>query len=113
LEVELDARESAVQYLRTLTDKELAEVFYAAVRDRPSSDIPAANRHFVLADASVEGERWSLDVIALEDPAAYPNGWAGDPPVCQWGKCQGCGSQVRSWAKHMLCPICGSKAYGS
>ena len=106
-------RELVVQYMRTLGDKELAELFYEATRDRPNSDVSSARRHFVLADVSLEeGQKWHLDVIALHDPAKYAE-WAPNSPVCQWGTCEGCGFAVKSWAKHMLCPVCGGAAYGT
>lgn len=109
----MEIRQAVVSYLRSLADKELAEIFYDAVRDRPPEDVEAAKRHFVLADVSYEDGRWSLDVIAREDPGVYQAGWAPGVPVCQWGVCESCSSQVRSWAKHMVCPVCGGKVYGS
>ena len=109
----MESRDSIVKYLKTLADKELAEVFYDAVRDRLTSDVEELKGHFVLADVSYDEGKWSVDVIAREDPAEYKDGWASAVPVCQWGVCQTCSSRVRSWAKHMLCPVCGAKAYGS
>jgi hypothetical protein len=112
----VERRQEVVSYLRRLADKELAEIFYDTVRDRALSDAEKdANRHFVLADATrTEDGTWSPDFIAREDPDSQDAGpWAEGVPVAQWGICENCRSQVRSWAKRMLCPICGSKAYGS
>ena len=109
----MESPESVVQYLRSLGDKELAEVFYAATRDRPSSDIPEAKRHWVVGDVSLEDGKWSFDAVALAKPVHGNGDWAPGSPVCQWAVCEGCGFQVRSWAKQMLCPVCGSAAYGS
>ena len=109
----MKSRESVVQYLRGLGDKEFAELFYDVVRARPMSDVKEARRHLVLADAALEDGKWTVDLIAREDPAEYKAGWASDVSVCQSGECGTCGSGVRSWAKHMICPVCESKAYGS
>jgi hypothetical protein len=109
----VESREAVVRYLRGLADKELAELFYDAVRDRRSEDVPTARRHFVLGDASYEDGKWALDVIAREDPVKYEDGWVAAAPVSQGGVCEGCGTRIKSWAKHMVCSVCGSKAYGS
>src|SRR4051794_2058366 len=112
-EDDVDSRESVLRYLRSLGDKDVLEIFYDAVRDRSTGDIPEAKDHYVIAHVATEDGKWDLDVIAREDPEHYPRGWASDVPVCQWGVCDGCGSRVRSWAKHMICPVCGGSAYGS
>ena len=109
----MESSESVVQYLRRLSDKELAEVFYAATRDRPTTDVAEAKRHWVIGDVSLESGRWSLDDFALPNPDHAYGEWASGSPVCQWGVCEGCGTQLRSWAKQMLCPVCGEAAYGS
>ena len=107
----MESRQAIVQYLRALADKELAEVFYEATRDRPSSDVAEAKRHFVLGEVSLEEGKWDLEVISPADAADGP--WASGVPICQSGTCDGCGLQLRSWAKHMSCSVCGAKAYGS
>ena len=111
----MQSPESIVRYLRSLKDKELAEIFYAATRDRLTSDLAEEDGHWVVADVALtEGGKWSLDVIAMPDPTHYRDGeWASDLPVCQSGFCKACGFQLRSWAKHMLCPVCRSNAYGT
>ena len=111
MEVDVESRQSVVRYLRALADKELAELFYEATRERPSSDVAEARRHFVLGDASLDDGAWSVEVISPADEAHGP--WAAGVPICQSGTCDGCGLQIRSWAKHMLCSVCGTKAYGS
>lgn len=108
----MESRESAVAYLRTLADKELAELFYEAIRDRPSLESPAERRHLVLAEVSRDEEgKWDLEVISPADAA--DGKWAVGVPICQAGTCDGCGLQVRSWAKHMVCSVCGTRAYGT
>lgn len=109
----MESQTAVVQYLRSLADKELAEVFYEVLRCRTTSDTAEGKGHFVLADVVQEGETWSLEVVALADPAEYAKGWLAGAPVCQSGVCSDCGTKVRSWAKHMICPVCGSKAYGT
>ena len=112
----MEERQMVVSYLRRLAVKELAEIFYDAVRERALSRAEKdAKRHFVLGDAMyTEDGKWYLDFIAREDPDSEDAGpWAEGVPVAQEGDCETCGSQVRSWAKRMLCPVCGSKAYGT
>jgi len=109
----VESRESIVKFLRGLGYKDLVEIFYDVVRDRSTGDVADAKGHYIIANVATEDGTWTLEVIAREDPERYPSGWAPDVPVCQSGVCEGCGSQVRSWAKHMLCPVCGGKAYVS
>lgn len=111
----LDKRAAALEYLRALCSKEFAEFFYEAVRDRMTSETPAVRGHFVLADAWFDDDSgWTADFIALGDSAKYGEGsWAADLPLCESGECHECGTTIRSWAKSMICPICGSPGAGS
>lgn len=103
---------AALHWLGTLTDKQFAEFFYEAVRERNTSDQKEWNGHFVLADTErVTNFSWSLACIALPDPTAYAERWGDDAAICQSGTCMGCDTEVRSWAKHAICPICGTKVY--
>ncbi len=60
---------------------------------------------------SVENGEWETGYIALHDPQEYPEGWTDNVPICQTGTCRNCGAEIRSWAKHAICPICNYKVY--
>ena len=99
-----------IAWLETLTEKQFSEFFYRAVATRCTSDVPEWQGHLVLADADREtDESWSLSLIALPDPDEYDQ-WADDSPICQSGTCPECGACLRSIAKHVVCPVCKSKA---
>ena len=101
-----------IAWLNAMSHKQFAEFFYRAVSDRNTSDVAEWDGHFILADAEhVPDEDWDVDMIALHDPDEYDTGWADDSPLCQSGTCPNCGANVRSVAKHALCPVCNSKTY--
>ena len=107
-------RESVLTYLRSLSDKSFAEVFYEATGDRPKDHI--FDEHFVLATVeNVEGtesgvQDWALSVVGL--PADHDH-WSNQAPICQAGNCPRCKLEVISWSKQIRCPICGAEAYGT
>lgn len=112
-------RRQAVQWAATLTDKEFVEFFYEAVRGRATGDtrlLPGLDGHFVLGDAQrydsepPGSERWYVQLMALPREG---DRWAADAAICQSGTCRKCGQQVRSWAKDLLCPVCGTSGYGT
>jgi hypothetical protein len=107
------SRETVIQHLRDLGEREFAELFYDIARARSVRNPEGTARHLVLADAARDDGKWVVEVIAGHDPAQYRDGWAPGVPICQSGTCESCGNELRSWAKHMLCPICGATAYGS
>ncbi|MFN3649552.1 MAG: hypothetical protein ACK47B_08200 [Armatimonadota bacterium] len=106
-------RQRTLRWLRSLTDKGFAELFYEAVKDRKTD---GGYGHFVLAEAArrdlIEGP-WDVDFIGLHDREHYGGEWDDDAPICQSGTCRECGVDVRSWAKEAVCPVCGSKVYGT
>ena len=105
-------RENVVAWLRTLTDKQFAELFYEAVASRDAGDMKEEGGHFVLADTSKRpGERRETQFIALPDPGAYRDQWSDDAPICQTGQCSECESWVRCVAKKAVCPLCGAKVH--
>jgi hypothetical protein len=109
-----DAREGALTYLRSLSEKSFTEFFYEAVRDRPKDDI--FDKHFVLATVeNVEGtesgvQDWVLSVVGLP---ADDRHWSNQAPIYQAGNCRRCKLDVMSWSKQIRCPICGAEAYGT
>ncbi len=60
----------------------------------------------------VEWEPWKFEAVAYVDPEHYGEGHLGpDWGFANEGKCESCGSWVRSNVKRGLCSICGSKVY--
>ncbi|RPJ53840.1 MAG: hypothetical protein EHM23_30140 [Acidobacteria bacterium] len=96
--------EDVLSWTSGLTDKEFAEFFYNAVKNRNTAEIGAG--HFVLGDTwKLPEEPWSVDLIAM--PRAGRHECAEDI-ICETGTCTECGSRVRSWAKNAICPVCGT-----
>jgi hypothetical protein len=89
--------------LRSLSDKQFAEVFYQAAEGRELSNVPRGTSRFVLADAEFTDGELALDVIALPGDDSH---WIEDLPICQSGECARCGLKLRSWAKQAECPLC-------
>lgn len=106
-----EMRARMLVWLDELSEKQFAEFFYEAVANRSTADTKESTGHFVLADVEkFPGEPWEIDFIAVPTSGEQ---WVDDAPICQWGQCSGCGSNVRSWAKRMRCPVCGEDAYGT
>lgn len=112
-------KNQVITYIKTLTDKQLAELFYEATEGRhPFEEEKEYHQaHFVMGTASRmlgdndQWENWELSVICLHEPAQYPNGWHDDSPLVQFGKC--CQHETSSYAKHAICAICKEKVYGT
>lgn len=107
-------RASVVAYLRALTAKQFAELFYESVEGRHAW--PGEERlcevHFILSfvtrelDESEPDKSWQLYVVC-----PVPNvEWGDDAPLCQCGS--HCGHNTVSWAKQSACPICGGQVHG-
>lgn len=104
-----ELRSHVLGFLQALSDKQFAEFFYEAVRDRNTSDLEAWSGHLVLANAEkVDDEPWSIDLLALPEDR---DPWSNDADICQSGSCASCSSAVRSWAKQASCPVCGASVY--
>jgi hypothetical protein len=113
-------KESTLDWIKTLNDKEFAEFFYQAIEGRNTSDLShdIGKGHFVLADVTVyfdedDKDEPSISFIGLNDSTHYEGEWDDDSPICQEGTCQNCKNTICSWAKHMICPICLVQCYGS
>ena len=116
----MESRDSVITYLQALADKELVELFADAVGGRSRSDMKGGEHHLLVADATLQDGRWDVSVIGREDPDRYRPDLASlvgevfpNVPIRARGVCATCDAQVRSWAKQMLCPVCGSKVSGS
>ena len=108
-------RSSVIAYLRRLTPKQFAELFYEAGEDmHPWPDEEGSSEvRFVLAYAWRELDDDAPDAprrLSLMCPARETN-WADDAPLCQHGS--HCGQDTISWAKHAVCPVCGGDVYGT
>jgi hypothetical protein len=90
----------------------------------PQDDVAAMPDHFVLGLASRDSygkdedggkprADWSLSVIGYPDPDHYGSPIGVDGPICQAGRCPNCRAEIVSTSKHQLCPVCGSKSYGT
>jgi hypothetical protein len=87
-----------------LTEKQLVETIYSVLRRR---GLP-----WVLAcpESLLHGES-RLDLLSLHDPEVYPGGWADYAPIANLGECGLCKAVLYSWAKQVICPLCGSKGW--
>lgn len=98
-------RSEVVKWLGGLTEKQLAEVFHEA------SPAPSSDSRLVLAVARrIDDDTWETSVIGVSADGVP---WADDAPLSQEGSCFRCDSRVISWAKGMICPVCGNKLNGS
>src|SRR3954469_25140171 len=94
--IQMPTQAQVVAYIRQLSDKDLAELFYEAIQDRSHSDQALEPARFVLAEAwrpEPGSEEWTVDLIAGSDGARYPEGWGSDALICQSGECATCGSR--------------------
>lgn len=103
-------RVAVVKFLATLTDKQFVEVVYEADVQRCGM----AGTRFILAEVSKDkgpaDQPWTISFVGLN---RYREPWEDDVPLAQYGKCARCGSGILSWAKHIVCPVCGNAAYGT
>lgn len=108
-----DERARALSWLSSCTDKEFVDFFYEAASSRVSEEPRAFRTHFVLGQASIEGDAgtWSLSVI--NQPVGNDTAWAPDSPICQEGRCGACSAVGVSWAKAARCAVCGAEVYGT
>jgi hypothetical protein len=108
-------RSSVLSYLRRLTAKQFAELFYDAVEgkhpwpgEERTSDVRLvlgyASRDL---DADNPDAPWQLSLVC----PVPDEKWVDDAPVCQHGS--HCGHDTISWAKPSVCPICGGEVYGT
>ncbi|HEX8323271.1 MAG TPA: hypothetical protein VF595_05085 [Tepidisphaeraceae bacterium] len=97
-------REAVIEYLRGLTEKQFAELFYAST----NGEEPNPEFRRVLMNAShAEDGGWELQLVC-----PVPNeDWVDDAPLCQWGSHHGL--DTTSWAKQSVCPFCGKEVYGT
>jgi len=105
--------------LEKLTEPQLVELFFqvanrftvgsfsetSSFEDKPV----VAYSSYDFQDGKHEG---TLSVACVHDPDVYGLGMEFDV-FCQSGTCSNCGVSVISYAKKMICRLCGSKVYGT
>jgi hypothetical protein len=124
----LSNRDDAIGYLLGLSDGDLLDVLQRVfARRTPNPEEAAYNRNaYFLGAASQLREddldidadpqlhrwgEWRIQAIAYLDRTHYPHGHADDCGFCEGGTCMVCKTDVRSYAKHGICPVCGNKVY--
>ncbi len=103
-----DFKSRVLQWISGLSEHQFANLFYEAAKAQRATHPDEEEAKFVLADASDEEQ---VAFIGLADDEHYPEGFADDAPLCQFGTCPECEADVLSVAKNALCPICGEKVY--
>jgi hypothetical protein len=106
-------RAQIIEILRSLTHKQLIELFYKVVDGRHiyADEANLWDAHLVLANA-VRDRADSLSTWMLELVCPTPGQeWVDDAMICQHG--EHCGIATTSWAKESRCPICGGAVHGT
>jgi hypothetical protein len=104
-------RDFVIDYLRNLTAKQFAELFYDAMKGQDPWGDDLTDVRYVLAyacrDKIEPDDEWDFSI-----DCPVPNEkWIDDAPICQHGR--HCGLVTISWAKQSICPICGGDVYGT
>jgi hypothetical protein len=89
--------------LADLTEKQMVETIYSALRKRGADWVLAVSE-------LLPNGKSRLDLFSPHDPETYPDGWSDDAVIANLGECGHCGATLFSWAKRVICPVCGSKA---
>jgi hypothetical protein len=117
------SKTEAIQYLESLTNKQLVELLSEVFKSRrcdEGTEEEYLQAHWCIAEVSRlqtdDGkgwESWEVEILARHDPKKYDFDWSDNSPICQGGKCTECGTKLFSWAKKIVCPVCGAKAYAT
>lgn len=109
----LNDRARTLNWLRSCSEKDLADLFDEAVSSRVTEESPAFRTHYVLGLAThdMDTGSWSLSVV--NQPASDESAWAPDSPLSQEGRCGECLALGVSWAKSARCAVCGAEVYGT
>ncbi len=115
--------EQVKTFLESLTNKQLVEFLSDVLKKRrcdEGTEEAFSQAHWCLAETSrfltddEKGwEEWEVELLALYDPDEYEGSWDDNSPICQGGKCMECGTKLFSWAKKIVCPVCGSKSFAT
>jgi len=95
--------------LKGLNAKQLAESL-SLITERDRKDSTGQLRAFAIVERGDQGVAYT-SLVATPDQEYYGGSaeWETESPICQYGVCNGCSSKLTSWAKHVLCPVCGRK----
>ena len=115
-------RDDLIEYLsKYLTDAELVllltSVFSNRAKKVVDESIPFHQLdRLLLAQQSVYGDPSSLEsdtsLVACHNPTKYSANYPDlSQTLCETGDCLNCGSDFVSYAKYVICPVCGSQAY--
>lgn len=106
-------RNAVLRYLRALSHCDLTKLIYEIGAAKTQRQKRRERSHLVIGEATSESEGgWVVDLFALNDPAYPREAQLEGGDMCQLTECY-CGSRLRSYAKHMVCPVCGEAVYGT
>ena len=101
-----EIRARAMEYVRSLNDRSIAEFFYEALAEKVRSHLDCERTHWVIANATVvtnddDSEDFAFSVIALPDVPHYQAegidaATAGPMGPCEDGECERCGTPCAS-----------------
>ena len=96
-------REEVIKYMQCLSNVKLAELFYELVREENSK-----HKNLVLAEPcfSSKSSPASTSLVALTNEIQSESNSHRDEFV-NFGLCNNCKSEVTSWSKSAVCPVCG------
>lgn len=108
-------RSKVIAYLRHLSPKAFAELFYEVAKGVQLCPEERSHRevHQILAYACrdlEDGEPvgdWNVTLIC----PVPDQDWIDDAPICQHS--HHCGHDTLSWAKNSICPVCSGEVYGT
>jgi len=113
-------QDQAKAYLDSLSNKQLVELLLDVLNKRRGDEGAEAafvQAHWCVAEASrmqaangIDWEAWDVELLAAHDSSVYDSGWDDQALLCQSGQCGECGMALLSWAKAIVCPVCGSAA---
>ena len=116
-------QEQTKKYLNSLTNKQLVVLLTDVFQSRrcdEGTEKEYLEAHWCIAEASrfktddgKDWENWEVELLALHDPEEYEGEWDDKSSICQGGGCSECGVKLFSWAKRIICPVCGSKEYAT
>lgn len=118
-----DKRDEVLTWMRTLTLKEFAELFYEAAPDMKlwnfEDEVEAQrfadiNEHLILSyvelDERTDKPIYWIKFIGLPDAERNSINYPRDANLSEEGKCE-CEHQIISWTKQAICPLCGRKVH--
>lgn len=106
----VEFRDRVLEWISQMSEFEFVSFFQEAAKVQRNQHSDEEEARFLLADAS---DPEHLALIGGYDQEVYPDGFASDAPLCQFGTCPDCGCDILSVAKSARCPVCHGKVYCS